>query len=253
MLSVESAGPKEEGDCGRGDCGSERQWMAITGFVLGAVLILHLAFNVLGLWPALFELTASLNHRLGGALPSLEIGLVLVPLAIHVVLGVRILCRDKLVFGVEKQHRGSDVRYWLQRVTAVILLVFLAFHLATTHRWGVHLIYQATHWPAAERYAAGGLYEAQHAYASASDAQWHFWDDRTGSPANLLVSELILLVIAAAVYHLANGVATGSEVFGLAAGARRKSRLWRVCIGAGFALAAIGMVGWYAFAPGLHP
>jgi succinate dehydrogenase hydrophobic anchor subunit len=69
----------------------------------------------------------------------LEIGLVLA-LAIHVTLGLRTLCREGLKLGVQKHHHGSDLRYWLQRVTAVILLVFLAFHLATMHRWGFHLV-----------------------------------------------------------------------------------------------------------------
>jgi len=251
-LPVEFCVPKEEGDCRCDGHGLERQLVVITGFMLGAFLLLHFAFNVLGLWPALFQLTASLTHRLGGALPSLEIGLVLVPLVVHVALGLRTLWREKLVFGVEKHHRGSDVRYWLQRVTGVILLVFLSFHLATTHRWGLHLVYQMTRWPAAGRYAAGGLFEPQHAVASASEAQWHFWGGPAASPANLLVSELFLLGIAAVVYHLVNGVATGSEVLGFVPGGRRKDSLWRVCMGAGFVLAAIGLVGWYAFSPGPH-
>jgi succinate dehydrogenase/fumarate reductase cytochrome b subunit len=251
-LLVDVAMPQTQGARAPGADDIERQWLAITGLVFGVFLLLHLTVNAFGLWPALYQFTAGLSHGLGAALPSLEIGLVLAPLAIHVALGLRVLRRDKLALAVEHPHRGSEMRYWLQRVTAVILLVFLSFHLATMHRWGLHLVYQMTRWPAVGRYAAGGLFVAQRAFASVSEAQWQFWSDHTANPANLLVGELYLLGIAAAVYHLANGVATGAEVLGLVT-ARRKDSLWRVCIAGGFVLAAIGMAGWYAFAPGGHP
>jgi succinate dehydrogenase hydrophobic anchor subunit len=176
--------------------------------------------------------------------------MVLAPLAIHVALGVRTLRREGLKLGVEKHHQGSDTRYWLQRVTAVILLVFLAFHLATMHRWGFHLVYQITHWPALGHYAAGGLFEPRRAFASISEALSFFWDEQAANPANLLIAEFYLLGIASAVYHLANGVATGAEVLGFVTGSARKERLWRCCMVAGGVLAAIGMGAWYAFATG---
>jgi len=252
LLSLDFSTPKQEDGCACGGHICPRHYLAITGFILGMFLLLHLTVNALGLWPARFQTMANLTHGLGAALPILEIGLVLVPLAIHVTLGLRTLRREKLVLGVEKRHCGSDVRYWLQRVTAVILLVFLSFHLATMHRWGFHLVYQMTHWPAVGRYAAGGLFEPQRAFASVSEAQWHFWDEHTTNPANLLIVELYLLGIAVAVYHLANGVATGVEVLGFVTTSKRKENLWRVCMGAGFVLAAIGMAGWYAFTPAAH-
>jgi len=235
--------------CGRHAC--PRRYLAVTGFILGAFLLLHLTVNALAFWPARFQTAVNTIHGLGATLPNLEVGLALA-LAIHVALGLRALFREKLNLGVQKHHCGSDVRYWLQRLTAVILLVFLSFHLATMHRWGFHLVYRMTHWPAVERYAAGGLFEPRRAIASISEAQWRFWDEHPGNPANLLIVELYLLGIAAAVYHCANGVATGAEVLEYVTTTRRKETLWRVCMGAGFVLAAIGMAGWYAFVPGAH-
>jgi succinate dehydrogenase/fumarate reductase cytochrome b subunit len=251
LLSLDFSTLKNEDGCACGGRVCPRQYLAITGFILGAFLLLHLTVNALGLWPARFQTVVTLIHGLSAALPNLEIGLVLA-LAIHVTLGLRTLRREKLKLDVEKHHRGSDMRYWLQRVTAVILLVFLCFHLATMHRWGLHLVYQITHWPAVRRYAASGLFEPQRAFASVSEAQWHFWDQHTANPANLLIVELYLLGIAAAVYHLANGVATGAEVLGFVTTTRQKDRCWRVCMGAGFVLAAIGLAAWYAFTPGAH-
>jgi succinate dehydrogenase/fumarate reductase cytochrome b subunit len=251
LLSLGFSRLGKEDICACGGHACPRQYLATTGFILGAFLLLHLSVNALGLWPARFQTAVTLIHGFGTALPNFEIGLVLA-LVIHVTFGLRTLRREKLTLAVEKHHCGSDVRYWLQRVTAVILLVFLSFHLATMHRWGVHLVYQISHWPAMGRYAAGGLFESQRAFASVSEAQWHFWDEHTANPANLLVAELYLLGIAAAVYHLANGVATGAEVLGFVTTATRKENLWRVCMGAGFVLFAIGMAGWYAFAPCAH-
>lgn len=232
--------------CGGGVC--PRRYLAATGLLFGAFVILHLAVNALGLWPSSFQTVVNRIHGLGAALPALEIGLVLAPLAIHVALGLRTLRREQLKFGVEKHHHGSDLRYWLQRVTAVILLVFLGFHLSTMHRWGLHLVYRITHWPALGRFAAGGLFEPQRALPSVSESVWHFWDAHAANPANWLVVQLYLFGLAAAVYHLCNGAATGAEVLGFAAVPARKERLRRVCLGTGFVLAAVALAAWFAFA-----
>jgi hypothetical protein len=111
---------------------------------------------------------------------------------------------------------------------AVILLAFLAFHLATMHRWGLHLVFRLTRWQALDRYAAGGLFEPSRAFASVRDGLGNFWSAASGHPANLLVAQFYLLGITLAVYHLANGVATGSEVLGLTATPAAQRRLWRI-------------------------
>jgi len=203
--------------------------------------------NSIGLWPAQFQSAANLLHGMAAALPNFEVGLVLVPLAIHVALGLRALRREGLKMGVEKQQHGSDARYWLQRVTAVILLVFLAFHLSTMHRWGGHLAYQITHWPALGRFAGGPLFNPHSAFASVSGAVSLFWDDHAANPANLLIAEFYLLGIASAVYHMVNGFATGAEVMGLVSTKRQKRQLEHGCMVAGIILTAIGLAAWYAF------
>jgi len=189
----------------------------------------------------------------GYLLPALEVALVLVPLAVHVTLGLRTLRREDLKLGVAKHHHGSDVRYWLQRVTAAILLMFLIFHLATMHRWGFHLIYQITRWPGLADYAAGGLFEPQRAFSSVAKAVSCFWDEHPANPANLLMTEFYLLAIASAVYHLCNGMATGMEVLGFVTTGRQKAILWRICTGGGIVLAVIGLAGWRAFTSVAHP
>ena len=213
--------------CSGGRC--PRHYLAAAGLILAGFLALHLAVNLLAFWPATFQAAVTRAHSLGITLPVLEIGLVFLPLAAHVALGVRTLARERLTFGVQKHHHGSDLRQWLQRVTAVILLVFLTCHLVTLHRW------------------FGGRFDPGHAFSSISDAIWHFWRGRpAGDPANVLFATFYLLGLTAVAYHVANGVATGAAVLGLAKPVRAQRRLGRVCLVAGPVLLLAGVAAWYA-------
>ena len=215
-------------NCG-GTC--PRHYLAATGLLLGAFLVLHLVINALGLWPEQFQAAVNRNHALGAALPVLEVGLIFLPLSIHAALGLRTLRREKLKYGVAKHHHGSDLRQWLQRVTALILLAFILFHVVTLHRW------------------FGGRFDPQHAFSSASQAIWQFWHGLpAGHPGNLLFAQFYLLGIVAAVYHLTNGVATGAEVLGFVSTRVAQERLWRISLIAAPALLLAALAAWYAFA-----
>jgi succinate dehydrogenase / fumarate reductase cytochrome b subunit len=218
-------------ECGCKSNACPRRYLALTGFALGGFLTLHLATNALGLWPAKFQMAVNRDHSLGGALPVLEVGLIFLPLTIHVAFGLRTLYREKLKFGVEKHHHGSDLRQWLQRFTALILLTFIAVHVVTMHRW------------------FGGRFDPHDAFISASQAIRQFWHGLPeGHPGNLLFADFYLLGIAAAVYHLANGVATGAEVLGFVDTLAAQQRLWRICLVAASVLLLAGLAAWYAFA-----
>ena len=218
-------------ECGCSGRTCPRHYLALTGFVLGGFLVLHLAVNALGLWPAEFQAAVNRIHGLGAALPVLEIGVIFLPLSVHVAFGLRTLRREKLTFGVEKHHHGSNLRQWLQRLSALILLVFILFHVVTLHRW------------------FGGRFDPHDAFSSASRALWQFWRGLpAGHPGNLLIAEFYVLGLVAAVYHLANGVATGAEVLGLTATLAAQQRLWRICLVAAPTLLLAGLIAWYAFA-----
>jgi succinate dehydrogenase / fumarate reductase cytochrome b subunit len=252
LPSVDFSASKNEGDCACRGHACPRQYLAITGFILGTFLIAHLSVNMLGFWPSRFQVVVDIIHILGATAPVLEVALIFIPLTIHVALGLRTLWSEQLTFSVRKHHCGSEVRYWLQRVTAVILLAFLAFHLATMRQWRFHLGYEITPWLVLGPGLAGGLFEPQRAFEFVSGRLWRFWDGHIANPANLLILQFYLLGVASAVYHLANGVATGAEVLGFAATIKQKEWCLRLCTGAGFVLAAVGMAAWYAFAPGAH-
>jgi len=149
----------------------------------------HLFIGALGLWPALFQAAVDRIHRLDAALPWMELVLIGIPLGTHVGMGMSSLRKSGFKFGVDKHHHGSDLRYWLQRVSAVVLLAFIAFHVLTLHHWG------------------GRRFDPRNAFASTTQALRNFWSGQgAGSPANLLIAQFYLLAIAAAVFHLANGV-----------------------------------------------
>jgi succinate dehydrogenase / fumarate reductase, cytochrome b subunit len=223
-----------------------RRYLAATGFLLAFFLVSHLAVNALGMRPALMQSAVNGIHNLGIALPVLEALLIFFPLLIHVSLGVRTLWREKLTYGVEKHHHGSDLRQWLQRLTALILLVFLAFHVATLSRWGLHLVYGATNWQALDHYAAGGLFVPARAFESIHAAVGRFWSDSSGHAGNLLTVQFYLLGIAAAVYHAANGVATGAEVLDWTTTPAAQKKFWRICFWSGLGLGGLGLAAWYS-------
>jgi succinate dehydrogenase/fumarate reductase cytochrome b subunit len=229
-MTMEFAGESaHECGCSRRAC--PRTHLAVTGFILATFVILHLFVNALGLWPAHFQSVVNGIHRLGPGLPMLEAGLIFIPLAVHIAFGLRTLGREKLKFGVQKHHHGSDLRHWLQRISAVILLTFILFHVATMHRW------------------LGGRFDPHKPFDSASHAIWQFWRGLpSGHPANLLMAEFYLLGIAAVAYHATNGIATGAEVLGLTPTPAAQRRLWRICLAAAPLLLLAGLAAWYALA-----
>ena len=169
-------------------------------------------------------------HSLGVLLPIFEIGLIAV-LAFHIAVGLRLMRRDKLKFITGDHFHGSPMRQWLQRVTTVIMLAFILFHVVVMHRW------------------FGGRFDPHDAFSSASQAIWQFWRGQpAGSFPNLLFAQFYLLGIVAAVYHVANGLATGAEVLGFIKTSAAQDRLWRISICAAPALLLAGLAAWWAFA-----
>ena len=224
-------GEETEHQCscsGGGRC--PRHYLAPTGYVLGGFLILHLLVNSLAIWPGKFQAAVNRLHSLGALLPVLEISLAAV-LTFHIAIGLRLMRRDQLKFISGDHFHGSPMRQWLQRVTAVIMLVFILFHVVTLHRW------------------FGGRFDPNNAFGSASHAIWQFWrGEPTGSFPNLLFAQFYLLGIIAAVYHVANGLATGAEVLGWVSTPLEQNRLWRTSISAAPVLLLAAMAAWWALA-----
>lgn len=163
----------------------------------------------------------------------LEVLLGLLPLSVHLAFGLRTLQREGLRFGREKHHHGSDLRQWLQRLTAVILLLFLGFHILVMHRW------------------FGGRFDPDNAFSSAARSIWQFWSGQPPkSGANLAFASVYLLGLVAVAYHLANGFATGMEVLGRAERPVTQRWIRRGSLVLGPALLIAGVAAWLALARG---
>jgi len=221
--------PRHQCNCSGGSrC--PRHYLAPTGYLLGGFLILHLAINALALSPGKFQATVDRIHSLGSLLPVLELSLASV-MTFHIIVGLRLMRRDKLKFVSGDHYNGSPMRQWLQRLTAVIMLAFILFHVVTMHRW------------------FGGRFDAHDAFNSASHAVWQFWHgEPAGSISNLLFAQFYLVGLVAAVYHLTNGAATGAEVLGWVRTPVAQNQLWRVCLVTAPVLLLAGLAAWYAFA-----
>jgi succinate dehydrogenase / fumarate reductase cytochrome b subunit len=222
------------------------------GVVVGWFVVAHLAIAMTGLWPERYQDLVNRIHRLGPALVAVELGLVFLPLLVQIGYGLRMLVKVGMAYHTDKQARGGDLRFFLQRLSAVILLLFIVFHVATMHRWGLHLLYQATGMETLEEYQAGGLFQPQgEAFESTALAIRSYWSpDGVKNPVNVFLIGFYMLGIWAACYHLANGLATGALAWGITTSEVAERRAGVLCLGLGVTLALVGTAAWYAFAFG---
>ena len=194
-----------------------RRIHAMLGVVVGLFVVAHLAIAMTGLWPERYQSLVNLIHRLGPALPVIELALVFIPLLVQVGYGLRMLLKIGMAYHTDKKSRGGDLRFFLQRLSAVILLLFIAFHVATMHRWGFHLLYEITGMDALKGYEAAGLFHPDgQAFQSTATAIRSYWSpDSIRHPANLFVVGFYAIGIWAVCYHLANGLATSAMAWGI--------------------------------------
>jgi succinate dehydrogenase / fumarate reductase cytochrome b subunit len=146
-------------------------------------------------------------------------------------------------FNTTKYNYGGNVRYTLQRWTAVFLLLFIVYHVGTLHKWGFSLI---------------GLTDAPDfnpknmAYQTTAGA---IKTPYSSMALNVLVMVFYLLGIWSAVFHFANGLWTSAIAWGLTVTRTSQRRWGHVCLTFGIILLVVGTTAWWAFAvdgkPGL--
>ena len=105
--------------------------LVFLGIALSSVSRCH------GLGPSagLFEQYMYGVHTVLRQTPRLEV-LVLLPLAAIVSFGLYLLAKAGLRYNAKNCKRGGKLRFFLQRVSAVVVLAFIAFHLLTLRNWG---------------------------------------------------------------------------------------------------------------------
>jgi succinate dehydrogenase / fumarate reductase cytochrome b subunit len=217
---VEAAGERR-GTCACAGLRPYRRMHSLAGIAFAAFLCVHFLTGASALSPQAFQENANLLQSFSERYPGVELIAVAVPLLALAALGGRLLIEAGLSPARKRCNRGGKTRYFLQRVSALIVLSFIVFHVATLSRWGLH----------------GGLHDPARSYESVAAVL----------RANAFIAAFYLTAIVAVSYHLANGLWTGAVAWGAIVSDRAK-RNWEIaCAAFGTALCLAGVAAWYAF------
>jgi len=219
------------GHKGRGISKKFRRVHSIAGGIFGLFLAVHLFIALTANRPALFTRAAGGIEKIAHAIPGAEVLLALVPLALLALSGGYLLFHVGLKYNVDKCNRGGMRRFFLQRISALCILLFLALHLA---RFGLLAVLPA--------------YDSHHAFNSTLNGVRQFWSSLPAShPLNVAVYGFYLLGAVAVSYHFSNGLMTAASARGYFASSRQTRTWGRLCVTIGIAFGVVGVLAWRAF------
>jgi len=207
-----------------------RRLHSLSGIVpVGVFLIEHLfTVSAILLGPEFYQKDINFIWNLPG-LVMLEVVGIWLPLAFHAGLGVA------YTFGGTKWNPvrypyQDNWRYVWQRITGMIALVYIFFHISTT-RW---------HWSYFGWYTP---FDPTRATATTVDALQAYW----WVPVFYLVGAL------ATVYHFANGLWTAAITWGLTVSVAAQRRWGYVCLALGAVLALLAVASILKFSTMAQP
>ena len=239
-----SEGPVEGG----GKCNCQRLlWIrkvhSAAGVFFAAFLVEHLAATALGVQPVVFGRYLQFLHAALSAAPWLD-GLVFVPLVVAAAFGSYLLIKAGVRYHVKKCNRGGKLRYWLQRLSAIVLAVFLVLHLVSLRDYRRQFSSFVENVPPTQ-VATSDPQTISTASVLAFQGAWpqgsSFYAVRRAMGA------CVLLGTWAAVYHLSNGLWSAAIAWGLVATPGSQQRWNGVCLVFGLGLAVVGTIGWWVF------
>ncbi len=206
-----------------------RRLHSLLGLVpIGVFVCVHLLANATILAPgppgAEFQKGIERIHALGPLLVPVEIVFIFLPLGLHAILGVAIGLTGKS--NTQAYPYGPNVRYFLQRITAYIALVFILYHV-----WQMHWLGASVGGGTFELYGEDGSATGAATTAAAIQASW--W-----------IAPFYVIGVLACVFHLANGVWTSLITWGITIRARTQKVSGYVCavLGVLLAIAGVGAV-----------
>jgi succinate dehydrogenase / fumarate reductase cytochrome b subunit len=203
-----------------------RRWHSLTGLIpIGAYLVVHLAVNASLLsGPSVFQKNVYQIHGMEDALVVLEWAFIFLPILFHGIIGVAIWWSG--VSNVSRYPYCANFRYSLQRITGLIALVFIVWHVFHLHGW-----FHADWWTSNVVGPLGGAKFRPFNAASTLAAALR-------SP---LVQVLYAIGMLSSVYHFANGLWTMGITWGVWTSPAAQRRAARVCGVFGVVLALVGL------------
>ncbi len=153
-----------------------------------------------------------------GLLVPVEMATIFFPIAFHALFGIVILLTSQP--NMTDYAYGGNIRYTLQRWSAVVILVFLVMHI-----WHMHWLGKPF---------GGAQFDPENATSTAASAMqsWALW------------APIYALGVLATAFHLANGVWTALITWGVTIGPRSQKVSGYVCaaLGAFLLVAGLGAV-----------
>lgn len=210
-----------------------RRLHSLSGLVpLGVFLCFHLLANASVLVPTEppgreFQNSIERIHALGPLLVPVEIIGIFIPLAFHMLLGIQIWLTSSP--NAQQYKHGPNIRYTVQRITGLIAVVFIIYHVWQMHWLGASL--------------GGGAFQLHDeigrgtaALSTAGPIQAAWW-----------VPIAYIIGVLAVVYHLANGIWTSLITWGITIRAQSQRAAGYICAAFGVALAVVGVGAVYGF------
>ncbi len=181
-----------------------RRLHSLTGIVFGGYLVVHLLVNAtIARGPTEYQVQVDKIHSLP-FLPVIEWTFIYLPILFHTVYGVWIILTGQP--NVNRYSYGKNWSYTLQRISAVIIVFFMLFHVL------------------ALKYGAFGLNLSFDPHRALGTVGRHL-------DHGLLVWIVYPIGILASCYHLANGFWAAAITWGLTISARAQQRWGLVCAG----------------------
>jgi succinate dehydrogenase/fumarate reductase cytochrome b subunit (b558 family) len=182
-----------------------RRLHSLTGLVFGGYLVVHLIVNAALIEGGnMYQLQVDKIHSLP-FLPAIEWGMIFLPIIYHTIYGIWITLSGAPNVG--NYPYGKNWMYVLQRISAVIIVFFMAFHvLSLRGLFGSNLEFAATNF---------ARESVKHHFQAGGAILWIIY------PVGILASS----------FHLANGFWAAAITWGLTISAAAQRRWGMACIG----------------------
>ena len=190
---------------------------------VGAYVVVHLLTNASIInGPMSFQEQVDRIHALGVVLPVVEWTFIFIPLIFHATVGWLIIAGA--MPNTNSYPYASNIRYTLQRATAIIAFVFILIHVIQLH-----------HLAGAPFKEIGGVkfgaqFDPHHAASSTAIALRPLW-----------IKVFYAVGMLSVVYHFANGLWTQGITWGLWTSAAAQRRASWVSVVVGLFLATVGL------------